>query len=68
MALGKQVTDSLEEAAGCLRNALVYAARNERPVVCTQISKILSDIEHIGSFETVYDKLENFRNDFKNLD
>jgi len=63
MALGKQVEESLQEAAASLRNALAYAARQERPIVCTQISKMISDIENIGSFDTILDKLEEMTND-----
>ena len=58
MALGKQVIDSLQEASASLRNALAYAARQERPIVCTQISKMINEIEHIGSFDGIMDKLE----------
>lgn len=63
MALGKQVIDSLQEASASLRNALAYAARQERPIVCTQISKMINEIEHIGSFDGIMDKLEEMTND-----
>ena len=59
MALSNSVEKSLEEATSHLRNALAYAARQERPVVCTHIAKILSDIESVGSFERIFDKLDN---------
>jgi len=59
MALSKSVNDSLEDAEASLRNALAYAARQERPVVCTQIAKTLSDIESIGSFENIMDTLDD---------
>jgi len=58
MALSKSVTSSLEEASASLRNALAYAARQERPIVCSQIAKMIHDIEHIGSFDGILDKLE----------
>ena len=58
MALSNSVEESLKEASSHLRNALAYAARQERPVVCTQIAKILSDVESIGSFERIFDKLD----------
>ena len=66
MALGNQVQESLQEAAASLRNALAFAARQERPIVCTQISKIISDIENIGSFDTILDKFEEMANE-KNI-
>jgi benzoyl-CoA reductase/2-hydroxyglutaryl-CoA dehydratase subunit BcrC/BadD/HgdB len=59
MALSKSVEESLNEASAHIRNALSYAARQERPVVCTQIAKILSDIDSIGSIENILDTLDN---------
>jgi len=63
MALGKQVEESLAEATGSLRNALSYAARQERPIVCTQIANLISEIDSIGSFDGIMDKLEEFSNE-----
>jgi hypothetical protein len=63
MALGKQVQESLKEAEASLRNALAFAARQERPVVCSQIAKIINEIDHIGSFDGIMDKLEEMTND-----
>tara|TARA_B100000497_G_C7274757_1_gene191550 strand:+ start:78 stop:275 length:198 start_codon:yes stop_codon:yes gene_type:complete len=57
MALSKSVQESLNEAESSLRNALAYAARQERPLVCTQISKIISDIESIGTYDELIDSL-----------
>ena len=68
MALGKQVKDSLEEAQGSLRNALAYAARNERPTVCTQIANLIRELDSIGSMDNIFDKLEDYRDGYKNLD
>ena len=59
MALSNSVEQSLNEASAHIRNALSYAARQERPVVCTQIAKILSDIDSIGSIENILDTLDN---------
>jgi|TARA_B100000902_G_scaffold332874_1_gene331079 hypothetical protein len=58
MALSNSVKQSLDEAAGSLRNALAYAARMERPVVCTSIAKLLSEVESIGSFDELLDSLD----------
>jgi hypothetical protein len=63
MALGKQVEESLQEAAASLRNALAFAARQERPIVCTQIARMINEIEQIGSFDTILDKFEEMAND-----
>ena len=59
MALSNQVEENLKEAEGYLRNALHWAAKNERPVVCTTISKVIQEIENLQSFDTLMDKLEN---------
>ena len=59
MALSESVEQSLKEAEESLRNALAYAARQERPVVCTTISKVIQEIESLQSFDTLMDKLED---------
>lgn len=59
MALSKSVEESLKEAEQSLRNALAFAARQERPVVCTTISKVIQEIETLQSFDSLMDKLEN---------
>lgn len=59
MALSKSVEESLKEAEASLRNALAYAARQERPMVCTTISRIIQEIESLTTFDELLDKLEN---------
>ena len=59
MALSKSVEESLKEAESSLRNALSYAARQERPIVCTQIAKMIHDIEHVRSFDGIMDMLSD---------
>ena len=63
MALSNSVDESLNEASAHLRNALAYAARQERPIVCTQIAKLISDIEGIGSFDNLLDTLDSTINE-----
>jgi hypothetical protein len=63
MALGKQVQESLKEAEASLRNALAFAARQERPAVCNSIAKLITEIDHIGSFDDILDKLEGMTNE-----
>ena len=63
MALSNSVEESLNEASAHLRNALAYAARQERPIVCTQIAKTLSDIDSIGSFDSLLDTLDSTINE-----
>ena len=66
MALSNSVQESLDESTASLRNALAYAARQERPIVCTQIAKLISDIESIGSFDSLLDKLDNTITELEN--
>ena len=58
MALSETVLTSLIEAEACLRNALAYSARCERPIVCQQISRMINDIENIKSFDVILDRLD----------
>ena len=59
MALSESVESSLREAEASLRNALAYAARQERPIVCTQIANLIKEIETIQSFDGLMDMLDN---------
>jgi len=66
MALSNSVEESLKEAQAALRNALAYAARQERPIVCTQIAKLISDVESINSFDSLLDTLDNTISEMEN--
>jgi len=59
MALSEQVVDSLADAESNLRNALAFAARNERPMICREIAKMISSIDTIQSADGILDALEN---------
>ena len=59
MALGQQVEESLKGAEASLRNALAFAARQERPMVCSVIADLISRIETLQSTDSLLDKLEN---------
>lgn len=59
MALSESVENSLKEAESSLRNALAYAARQERPMVCSVIADLISRIESLQSTDAILDKLEN---------
>lgn len=58
MALSEQVQSSLKDAESNLRNALAFAARNEKPFVNVVISKMIKDIDSIISTENLLDQLE----------
>lgn len=59
MSLGTQVEESLKEAEANLRNALAFAARTERPMVCSVISDLISRIESLQNTEKILDRLDN---------
>ena len=47
MALSEQTLDHLLEAEGSLRAAVRSASMNEKPIVVTQLSQLLMDIERV---------------------
>lgn len=59
MALSESVETSLKEAESSLRNALAYAARQERPMVCSVVADMISRIDTLMSTDALLDKLEN---------
>ena len=59
MTLSQSVEESLKEAEQSLRNALAFAARQERPLVCTEIAEMISKIESVIHTDEILDKLEN---------
>lgn len=61
MALSNSVETSLKEAEQSLRNALAFAARQERPGVCNAISEMLCRIDQIRSFDGIMDHLEELK-------
>ncbi len=59
MALSESVEASLKEAEASLRNALAYAARQERPIVCSVVADMISRIDTLIHTDALLDKLEN---------
>ena len=59
MALSEQVIVSLRDAQEDLRNALAFAARNEKPYVSKHIADILAGIDNIVDAVHIVEKLEN---------
>lgn len=59
MSLSKSVEESLNEAEANLRNALAYAARQEKPFVCGIIADMVSKIDQLKCMDEIMDKLEN---------
>ena len=56
--LSKQVIESLGDAKGHIRNALAYAARNERTVTVNAIARLLNDVESLEDFDGMLDILD----------
>ena len=59
MALSQQTLDQLLEAEGSIRAAIKFAAVNEKPLVVTQISKLLYDIESLKEFDKLQDIVDS---------
>jgi predicted Zn-dependent protease len=59
MALSKSVEESLKEAEAALRNALAYAARQEKPFIAKHIADMIMQIDNLISADALLDKLEN---------
>jgi len=59
VALSKQVEESLSEASGSLRNALAFAARNEKPFVVKNIADMVLQIDSLIKTDELLDKLED---------
>ena len=61
MALSKTVEDSLKEAEASLRNALAFAARQEKPYIAKHIADMILQIDNLMTADSIMDKLENRR-------
>ena len=59
MALSNSVEESLKEAEQSLRNALAFAARQERSMVCGVIAEMIGRLDSLRSTDEILDKLEN---------
>ena len=59
MALSESVETSLKEAESSLRNALAYAARQEKPFIGKHIADMIMQIDNLISADALIDKLEN---------
>lgn len=59
MSLSKSVNDSLEDAEASLRNALAFAARQEKPFICSSIAELISKIDQMKQMDSIFDKLES---------
>jgi len=67
MALSEQVESSLKEAESNLRNALAFAARNEKPFVSMVISKMINDIDNVIGTDKILSMIEEKMNDHPDM-
>lgn len=63
MPLSNQVEDSLRESQECLRNALAYSARNEKPYISKHIADMLMTIDSLIDMEDMIEKIEHLNGD-----
>tara|TARA_B100000427_G_C15351721_1_gene525781 strand:+ start:72 stop:266 length:195 start_codon:yes stop_codon:yes gene_type:complete len=63
MALSQQVENSLRESQECLRNALAFSARNEKPYISKHIADMLMTIDSLVDMQDMIETLENFKGD-----
>jgi hypothetical protein len=59
MALSETVERNLKDAEQSLRAALAFAARQERPMVCSVVADMISRIDTLMHTYAMLDKLEN---------
>jgi len=65
LMLSKQVIESLGDAKGHIRNALAYAARNERTVTVNAIARLLNDVESLQDFDGMLDIIDKHEEESK---
>lgn len=58
MPLTCQVEESLREAQACLKNALAFAARNEKPYISKHIASYLFDIDNLIAVNEMLEVLD----------
>jgi len=58
MALSKSVEESLKEAESALRNALAFAARQEKSFVGKSIAEMIFELDCLMKTDELLDKLE----------
>jgi hypothetical protein len=59
MTLSSSTQEYLLEAEGCLRNALHWSAKNEKPFVSSAISEMICRIDSLIKTDALMDQIEN---------
>lgn len=57
MALSEKVEDKLKEAEGILRDAVYWAAKNEKPATISSISRIILEIDALLKMDKFQDMI-----------
>ena len=65
MAISDQVEYSIKEAQDSLRNALAFAARSERPMVCKAIADTIARLDNVVSVDSLLDNLDKHVEELK---
>ena len=65
MTLSKPVEESLRESQECLRNALAFSARNEKPYISKHKASFLSDIDNLIDAHNLMEKVQNELNKYE---
>ena len=68
MAISDQVEYSIKEAQDSLRNALAFAARSERPMVCKAIADTIASLDNVVSVDSLLDNLDKHVEELKEQD
>lgn len=58
MALSDQVKDELDSASTHLREALAFAARNEKPFVVKALGEMIHALDHLSSADEFMDTMQ----------
>ena len=66
MALSDKTQEYLNEAGSMLRNALYWAAKNERPHTIQGIAELLTAVDKISTMDDVLDSLDTMKTKWKN--
>ena len=61
MALADKTTEYLNEASSALRNALYWAAKNERPHTINALAELLSAVDKVVTMDDVLDSLDEMK-------
>ena len=68
MTLSRQVEESLRESQECLRNALAFSARSEKPYISKHIADMLMNVDNLIDADEVLTMFEERFRHGKDMD